>query len=283
MKNRAILQIIQAHDSAVGDMVVKQPFPSEQLNYPDPFVLLHHGKNIIPEDFHKRYAGVDPHPHRGFSPVTFVFEGAIHHQDSRGNDDTIYQGGVQWMHAGMGIVHSERPVQSGLQEIIQLWVNSPESHKKDQPSYQSVANEAMPKYQSEDGLITISVVSGTQFGLTGKIRPITPVASAMILGKSGGTVSFPITPGHQALLYVLSGKVKIGNHEIAAENMALFADEGDNFELEMLADTKAIFISGQPIGEKIIAQGPFVVNHEVQIMEAYRDYRMGKMGILIEN
>jgi redox-sensitive bicupin YhaK (pirin superfamily) len=282
MKMRNIAKVVFGRQHAMGDMYVRQPLPSESVSYLDPFVLLHHGQNEITEGFNLKHSGVGPHPHRGFAPVTFVYEGGVHHQDSRGNAGTVYKGGVQWMNAGMGIIHSERPAVSGMQEIIQMWVNSPAKNKMDQPAYFPLSAHEVPKFLNTDKLIEFAVVSGNLFDVQGPVRTLSPINSAMIVAKKGGKTAVPFSNNHNAFLYVLDGKVKINGREINAYNMVVFDNDGDGFELEILGDTKALFMSGEPIGEAIVAQGPFVVNEDIQIAQAYRDYRMGKMGILIE-
>jgi len=282
MKNRGISKVVFAQEQAMGEIMVKQPLPSNQVNYLDPFILLHHAENEIPEDFNLRHTGVAPHPHRGFAPVTFVFEGGIYHQDSRGNKGTVFTGGVQWMHAGMGIIHSERPAASGRQEIIQMWINSPAKNKMDQPTYFPLTAENTPQVSSEDQKVRLSIVSGNLLGTKGPIPTLTEINSAMVWAEKGGNIFIPFSEKHNAFLYVLSGKVKIEGREVDAENMIVFDKNGEGIQLEILENTRALFMSGEPIGENIIAKGPFVVSEEIQIMEAYRDYRMGKMGILIE-
>jgi redox-sensitive bicupin YhaK (pirin superfamily) len=282
MKTRKIAKVVFGRQHAMGDMYVRQPLPSESVSYLDPFVLLHHGRNDISEDFNLKHSGVGPHPHRGFAPVTFVYEGGVHHQDSRGNSGTVYKGGVQWMNAGMGIIHSERPALSGIQEIIQMWVNSPAKNKMDQPGYFPLKANEVPKFLSADKLIEFAVVSGNLFNIQGPVPTLSPINSAMIVAQRGGKTAVPFSEKHNAFLYVLDGRAKIDGREINRYNMVVFDNDGDGFEIEFLDDAKALFMSGEPIGEHIVAQGPFVVNEEIQIAQAYRDYRMGKMGILIE-
>jgi len=282
MKSRGILKVVFAQVQDMGEIVVKQPLPSSQVNYLDPFILLHHAENEIPEDFNLKYSGVAPHPHRGFAPVTFVFEGGVYHQDSRGNKGTVFSGGVQWMHAGMGIIHSERPAESGRQEIIQMWINSPAKNKMDQPTYFPLTAENTPQVLSDDQKVRLSIVSGNLLGKKGPVPTLTDINSAMIRADKGGNLFIPFSEKHNAFLYVLSGKVKIGGQQVDSQHMIVFDDNGDGIQLEILENTKALFMSGEPIGEMIIAKGPFVVSKEIEIMEAYRDYRMGKMGILIE-
>ena len=279
---RTIQHILPAPLMNMGGMKIRQPIPSQKLSYLDPFVLLHHGHNFLSEDEDPNHAGVGPHPHRGFSPVTFVFKGGVRHRDSRQNDSSIYEGGVQWMNAGMGIIHSERLL-TPEQEIIQMWVNTPTAHKMDQPTYYPLPKEQMPSTTSADGNITMNVVTGELLGLRGPIPIFTPINSAMIYSQAGGVITIPLPASHNAFIYLLDGYMRVGNtHRVTGKNMIVLNNDGDGITLEALEDTRALLMSGEPIGEEIVAQGPFVMNTDVQIMEAYRDFRKGKMGILIE-
>ena len=146
---KKVSQIIPAFDVNMGGIIVKQALPTQKVEHIDPFLLLHHGKFKFNPLAAAKHQGIGPHPHRGFSPVTFVVEGEVHHQDSRGNNQIASKGEVQWMHAGAGIIHSERPSeklieQKGQQEIIQLWINSPASSKKKEPHYQFIPKEQIP-------------------------------------------------------------------------------------------------------------------------------------------
>ncbi|RRB01177.1 pirin family protein [Larkinella rosea] len=280
---RTIQQLIPAPLMSMGELRVRQPLPSGRLSYLDPFVLLHHGHSFLKENENPDHSGVGPHPHRGFSPVTFVFKGGVRHRDSRGNDRSVFEGGTQWMNAGMGIMHSERPLSDEL-EIIQMWVNTPQSHKKDQPTYYPLLKEETPVFESEDGTVTVNVVSGELLGLKGPIPTFTPINSATLQLKTGGKIYLPLPASHNAFLYLLDGKLRVGDQtEVNARYMVVPENDGAGITLEALEDTRILLMSGEPIGEKIIAQGPFVLNNEVEVMEAYRDYRMGKMGILIED
>lgn len=130
MKTRTVSHLLYGEVVSMGGMPIRQPFPTNNVERIDPFLLLHHHKTTAGEPFE----GVGAHPHRGFSPVSFIFEGSLRHQDSRGNDSIISAGGIQWMNAGMGIIHSERPVDTEADlELIQLWINTPAAHKMDQP------------------------------------------------------------------------------------------------------------------------------------------------------
>ncbi|MGA0559814.1 pirin family protein [Larkinella sp. VNQ87] len=280
---RTIQQLIPAPLMSMGELRVRQPLPSSRLSYLDPFVLLHHGHSFLKENENPDHAGVGPHPHRGFSPVTFVFKGGIRHRDSRGNDRSVYEGGTQWMNAGLGIMHSERPLSDEL-EIIQMWVNTPMAHKKDQPSYYPLLKEETPSFVSEDGLVTVNVVSGELLGVKGPIPTFTPINSATLHLKTGGKIYLPLPASHNAFVYLLDGKLRVGEQtDVQARYMVVPENDGDGLTLEALEDTRVLLMSGEPSGEKIVAQGPFVMNSEIEVMEAYRDFRIGKMGILIED
>jgi hypothetical protein len=154
----------------MGGMPIRQPLPTQEVEQIDPFLLLHHANIKVPTHVEPDHAGVGPHPHRGFSPVTFIFKGGVHHRDSRGNDSVIYEGGAQWMNAGMGVIHSERPPvdiheRGGRQEIIQLWINTPAANKMDEPKYVPISGEETPEWISNDALATVKVFSGDVLGV----------------------------------------------------------------------------------------------------------------------
>lgn len=265
----------------MGELKVRQPLPSPELDYLDPFVLLHHGHMFFDPNDTLHKAGVGPHPHKGFAPVTFLFKGGVHHRDSRGNSKEVKGGGTQWMHAGMGIIHSERPTENE-QELIQMWINSPKKNKNDQPYYHPLTKEETPSFISEDKLTTINVISGNLLNIKGPIPTLSPINSATILTEKDAHVSFEIPETHNAFLYLLDGCISINGKEITGKNFIEFKKAGTTIEFTSIDPTRALFMSGEPIGEKIVTHGPFVMNSETEIMEAYRDYRMGKMGVLIE-
>ena len=233
--------------------------------------------------------GFGRHPHRGFSAISFIYRGGIHHRDSRGNDHVVYAGGTQWIHAGRGIIHSERPPEDihdlgGEAELLQVWVNSPAVHKMDQPHYYPATAEDTPTIVSEDGLTIVRVPAGEFMGKKGIIPTFTKVNTLMSEMKTGGSFTFPIPQHHNTLLYVLSGSVRVnGEQTVLAKEMVQFNQDGDAFTVEAITDTMLFVGSGEPLNEPIVAHGPFVMNTETEIMEAFRDYQMGKMGVLIEN
>ena len=273
----------------MGGMPVRQPWPTMRVEQIDPFLLLHHADIKVPKFIEPDHAGVGPHPHRGFSPVTFVFKGGVHHRDSRGNDSIIYEGGAQWMNAGMGVIHSERPPvdiheRGGRQEIIQLWINTPAAHKMDQPVYYPLTAEEAPKYVSEDKKVSLSLFSGELMGLKGPIPSHTKVNAATLLIGKDGKMDIELPSQHHALLYLLDGKIKLkGFGLVEGLNAIVLNNDGEGISFEGVEDTRALLLSGEPLNEKVTSHGPFVMNTQTEIMEAMRDYQMGKMGILIED
>ncbi|SHH96587.1 hypothetical protein SAMN04488109_6291 [Chryseolinea serpens] len=288
MKNRTVSRILYAQEVDMGGMPIRQPFPTQQVEQIDPFLLLHHADIKVPEHLDPDDAGVGPHPHRGFSPVTFIFKGGVHHRDSRGNDNVVYAGGAQWMNAGMGAVHSERPPRDiheigGRQEIIQLWINSPARHKMDQPAYYSAKKEDVPTYRSDDGKVTVNVFSGNLLGVKGPIPSNTEVNASTLEVKKGGKISIALPANHSAFLYLLDGKLTLeGFGLVEGLNAVMLNRDGEGVTLEGLEDTRVLLMSGEPLDEEVVSYGPFVMNTQTQIMEAMRDYQKGKMGILIE-
>ncbi|HRH60503.1 MAG TPA: pirin family protein [Chitinophagaceae bacterium] len=286
--NRTIKEIIYADMFNMSGFLVRQPIPSATIEQVDPFLLLHHADVKVPEHTPVNKSGVGPHPHRGFSPVTFIFKGGVHHRDSRGNDNIVYAGGTQWMNAGMGIIHSERPPhdifeKGGRQEIIQLWVNTPAAHKMDQPSYQPLTKEETPPIISDDKLATISIISGELNGVKGKIKPLSPVNTFTAEMKKGGKYFFEIPASHNAFIYLLDGEIKInGVQNGYGKHAIIFQNDGAGFHVEAIEDTRIFIGSGEPLNEPVASHGPFVMNSETELLHAFRDYQMGKMGVLIE-
>lgn len=289
MKNRSVSRLLYAHMVDMGGIPVRQPLPTHQVDQVDPFLLLHHADLQAPRHIEPRHAGIGPHPHRGFSPVTFIFKGGVHHRDSRGNDSVIYEGGAQWMNAGRGIIHSERPPadiheRGGRQELIQLWINTPAAHKMDQPMYFPVAADEAPEIISQDKLVTIRLFAGELMDKKGPAPSQTEVIAATMLLQPQGRVKIPLPQEHNVMLYLLDGEVNIGDYgRTEGLNLVIFKNDGDGITIEGIQPTRALLLSGKPLNEEVVSYGPFVMNTQTQILEAMRDYQMGKMGVLIED
>lgn len=285
---RTIKQIINAPKVNMGGIILDQPLPAGNIDQIDPFLLVHHWKRKHDGGKKQKDMGVGPHPHRGFSPVTFIFQGAVHHQDSRGNNSIIEAGGTQWMNSGMGIVHSERPTKEiaengGDFEIIQFWVNAPTTHKMDTPSYQPLNKLDTPLVMSKDKKIKVGVVAGELLGINGKIDTYSPLLALRLEIEKGGHMEIPIPEDYNAFMYQLDGALKINNDKpTVAKDLTWFNNDGKSIHIEGTENTRAILLAGQPINEEVSTYGPFVMNTQSEIMEAMRDYQMGKMGVLIE-
>ena len=285
---RSVQALLFAKEYPMGKLRVRQPFPSHYVDYPDPFILLHHADMKISEFFDPKNDGVGPHPHRGFSPVTFIFKGGVHHRDSFGNSSVVLEGGVQWMNAGRGIIHSERPPENihdlgGRQEIIQLWVNMPAENKMDTPAYYPLSADEMAVIEDPNGKFIIRVVTGILGDKKGKIPTLSPVNSATIDAQAGAEVKVNLPIDHTAILYLLDGEIEIPGYGSAEMHHAImFKNDGDSISFSVKKNTRMLLLSGLPLKEPMASHGPFVMNNETQLLEAMRDYQMGKMGILIE-
>jgi redox-sensitive bicupin YhaK (pirin superfamily) len=276
MKFRPVSQVIYAAAHEMGSLSVRQPLPSPELPYLDPFVLLHHAP---PKDF-SGGTGVSWHPHRGFAPVTFIFKGGLRHRDTQGNNATVMAGGTQWMHAGSGLLHDETPA-PGETELIQLWINSPARHKMDPPSYHPLTPEATPASVSPDRLVTLRVTAGELAGVKGPVRTLTPVNAATVHATRGGSMGIALPPTHNAFIYLLDGALRFADGTTASGlHQVVFATGSDGIQFEALEDTRGLLMSGEPIGETIVSYGPFVMNTNEEIRDAFRDYRSGKMGFV---
>jgi redox-sensitive bicupin YhaK (pirin superfamily) len=280
--------LIPAYDVNMGGILLKQALPTIKVDQVDPFLLLHHGKFTSRADAPAKQQGIGPHPHRGFSPVTFVVEGEVQHRDSWGNNQIAKKGEVQWMHAGAGIIHSERPSQAlaevnGSQEIIQLWINSPAHKKMTPPKYFHLEETQIPVFLSEDKAIRHKVIAGNYQELRGKINTESEVLVIWSESLNDGSQTFSIPEKYNAMIYVIKGEIKVSGYGLVdKECLLVFENEGTDIELSAKPDTQFLVLAGIPLNEKIAQQGPFVMNNATEIMEAMRDYQMGKMGMLIE-
>lgn len=287
MKNRSVARLLYADTIDMGGMPVRQPFPTQQVEQIDPFLLLHHHKTKMPEGVIPHKTGVDPHPHRGFSPVTFVFQGGVHHRDSRGNNSIVCAGGTQWMNAGRGIVHSERPPKDimergGVQEIIQLWINTPAAHKMDQPEYLPLLAENTPEVTGEG--VKVQVIAGEFEGIKGPVKTLSPVLALRLQLQEGASYTFRIPSDYNAFLYLLDGALQVAGFGLVdGLHQVVFNQDGESITVTAKKDTRSLLMAGKPLQEPVVASGPYVMNNQTEIMQAMRDYQMGKFGILIED
>lgn len=289
MKLRTVRKLLFAIQVEMGEIPVRQPLPNAGADYIDPFLLLHHHRSEMPAQSNVKDFGVGPHPHRGFSPVTIVYQGDVHHKDSRGNNAVIGAGGVQWMNAGMGIVHSERPSlefakRGGESELIQLWINTPGQHKLDFPSYFPMHREQIPVIHSPDGKIRIRVIAGNYNGTQGFDKTFTEMMILDVHLDEGSEYNFRIPDTYHLCLYNMDARIWVENFGIVEANyMVWFNSDGEQVHIKAQGTTRILVMAGVPINEPVQAYGPFVMNNQTQIMQAIKDYQMGKMGVLIED
>ena len=280
MKPRTSKKYTALQHFNVGPFRVKQPLPNDELAQVSPFLLLHHGG---PDHYepHSIHARLSPHPHRGFEPVTFVFNGQLHHKDSAGNEGFLKAGDVQWMTAGSGIVHSEGPSeefsnQGGEMEIIQLWVNLPRQHKMTTPKYQDIKKEQIPVFKQ--GGFDLHLVAGNYQHMKGPASTFTPILAMVMDCKEGAATNLEIPATFNVILYVLSGHVESGHVSLEQGNMAVYKHDGDFIQIHSHTNGKLLLLAGEPIHEPMVNYGPFVMNYAGEIKQAILDYEMGKMG-----
>ncbi|GGI57358.1 pirin family protein [Winogradskyella haliclonae] len=287
MKHNTIKRVGRSDMVNMGPIRLRQPLPTQQIDMVDPFILLHHyGPYKIDERSNPFDLG--PHPHRGFEPVTFLIQGEQLHRDSLGNESIVKAGDVQWTTAGRGIIHAEGPTKDfvrkgGTIEGIQLWLNLPAEKKMIQPKYQHAKYEDFNTILSEDTMVETRIIAGEINNEFGKIATQTPVNAFMIDAKANGSETIQFLNSHQGMLYLLNGKAKINNKETLElnENQFIqFNQDGNGFYIEALEDSLLLFLSGEPFNEPVKTYGPYVMNTQTEIMEALRDYQMGKMGFL---
>ncbi|KTC94656.1 pirin family protein [Legionella erythra] len=242
-----------------------------QNNY-EPFLLFDFFDSEDPLDF---MAGFPPHPHRGFETVTYLLAGQIAHEDNNGRHGLIGPGDVQWMTAGKGIIHSEMPQQAdGRLTGLQLWLNLPAASKWVEPSYQEFTADELPVEELPAGG-QIKVVAGeTRQGSRSPIHGIATKPLFLDISLSAEeTVSDVITNDHQALLFVLKGKIAVGRDVVMAHTLAVLSNGGDLLLRAMDGEARCLLIAAKKLHEPIARLGPFVMNTQEEVMQALDDFR----------
>lgn len=280
--------IVSSQKVNMGGVILDQPLPTQGLDRIDPFLLIHHWSDKLKGGQKQNDVGVGPHPHRGFSPVTFIFKGSVHHRDSIGNDEIVRAGGTQWMNSGSGLVHSERPgadlaEKGGDFEIIQFWVNSPASMKMKEASYQPLTKEDTPWVELDEGKVKVGVVSGEFQQEKSPIQSDSPLLVLRMEFKAGGQCTVPVTGSYNTILYSLGGELEINREKsIGSKDMVKFKREEGDIHIKANNDCDVILLAGEPINESVATYGPFVMNSQSEIIQALNDFQDGKMGQLKE-
>jgi redox-sensitive bicupin YhaK (pirin superfamily) len=279
---RTIKQIHKAAYSPIADLKTWSPLPSRNLQQIDPFIFLnHHG----PQTYKPGNQGLPfgPHPHRGMETVTFILDGDIMHRDTGGHESTITAGGIQWMTAGSGLIHAEVSSEEfkkkgGDLEILQLWLNLPASLKMTKPFYKGLQKKDIPSLSLDDGKVLVNLISGSWGAQQGAFESKSNVHLNTIYFKAGGSLELKIPVQHNIFFYVIRGRLKANGISIEALHLAEFENDDENLHIEAEYDSILLFGHAKPFNEPMVAQGPFVMNTEKEIEEAYEDYRQGKFG-----
>ncbi len=276
-KLRSLITGMPATDGAGVKLVrvIGQPALQEL----DPFLLLDAFRSDNPNDY---IAGFPSHPHRGFETVTYLLDGRMRHKDSAGNEGVIEPGGIQWMTAGRGIVHSEMPEQEdGRLEGFQLWVNLPASHKMTQPTYQEHDADNIP-LETRPGT-SIKVITGnTSQGTAGPVsQPLTEPLYLDVSLEANTTFSEALPEQHNAFVYVIEGSVTLETEQgestkVIRDQLAVLT-KGTVIDLHSQDQmARFLLIAGKPLGEPIARSGPFVMNSQAELQQAYMDYQSGQ-------
>jgi redox-sensitive bicupin YhaK (pirin superfamily) len=270
---------------------VRRAFAGVDLSDLDPFVHMDQMGEV-------EYAPGEPkgtpwHPHRGFETVTYIIDGIFEHQDSNGGGGTITDGDTQWMTAGAGILHIERPpehlvVSGGLFHGIQLWVNLPKAQKWAAPRYQDLRATEVSLLSSPDAGALVRVIAGEVAGHAGPGRTYTPMTMLHTTLAPGASLELPWREDFNALAYVLAGAGSAGVEKIAVSTGQLVVfGPGDAIRLEASkgqesrsAELEVLLLGGRPIGEPVAWYGPFVMNTKAELMQAFEDYQAGKLGTI---
>jgi quercetin 2,3-dioxygenase len=280
---RRIIREIPQH--WVGDgFPVRSLFSYQEENAFDPFLLLDYAG---PHKFSPSEAtrGVGEHPHRGFETVTIVYQGELEHRDSSGSHGTIGPGDVQWMTAASGVVHEEYHSQrfsraGGILEMVQLWVNLPAKDKLSTPRYQGLLADDIPCVSLADGGGTARIIAGEFQGTKGAASTFTPINVWDLQLVASAAVDLQIPAGHTPLIIAQTGRVRINEQPLEAVELAVLDRAGTQVRLEAATSARILMLTGQPIGEPVVGQGPFVMNTREEIREAIQDYQAGRMGQL---
>jgi redox-sensitive bicupin YhaK (pirin superfamily) len=281
---RGIDHIVAGVSTSDGDgvkltRVLQQPLQKRL----DPYLML----DAFGSDNAGDYIGGFPnHPHRGFETVTYMIAGRMRHRDSAGHEGLLQNGGVQWMTAGRGLIHSELPEQEdGLMEGFQLWLNLPAKDKMREPWYRDIQSEEIPEYTTAAG-VQVRVIAGASHGIEGAVRreDSEPLYLDITL-PPGAEFAQPLPDDHNALVYVFRESVWISGSEVPTRRMAILANEPGSDGVVLRAGAtnhspaRALLIAGRPLREPIAQYGPFVMNTQEEVKQAVHDFQNGKFGM----
>jgi len=279
---RKILQIITSQSTVEGGgFKVRRPFPTQHVDHIDPFLLL---DEMGPADYAPHKAvGAPSHPHRGFETVTYLLSGAMVHEDSIGTRAVIKPGGVQWMTAGSGVIHSELPADDmmalgGRMHGFQLWVNLSADRKMIPPRYQGYDADELAQTKLPNGGL-LKCVAGTVLGVTGPVETTSPMTYAHAAMQANETIEWIPDASHTALVHVFDGEVTVNDQKVVSGQMVVFERSTGAVKISTdVANVKnayLLILGGAPLNEPVVRYGPFVMNTRQEIVDAVNDYQNG--------
>ena len=281
---KAVETIHQASQTDYSGLLTYTALPNRNIPMErlDPFLFLnHHGV----QQYGPGNEGLPfgPHPHKGFETVTFIVEGELIHKDNTGFESNIKAGGVQWMTAGRGIIHSEQSSQEfkrngGTVDILQLWVNLPSRLKFSAPNYIGLQKDQVPELSLDGGKVILHPASGTWEGVKAPIQSLSDVNLTTVDFKQGSEWSLSIPGDHAVLFYVIKGSLTVNGERADAHDLVVFG-EGEGINVQATSDALILFGHAAPTHEPIVAHGPFVMNTRAEINQAFVDYQQGKFGV----
>ncbi len=269
----------------VGDgFRVHNFFPSGYKLKMSPFFMLDYNAKIEFSAINEP-RGVGVHPHRGFETVTIAYHGAVAHHDSAGNSGIIYPGDVQWMTAASGILHKEYHEEvfskkGGAFQMVQLWVNLPAKDKMSKPKYQALEHSEIAKVELPNNGGTIEVIAGNFNHTKGSASTFTPIEVYNARLNKGGKAIVTFPSNYNTAFVIIEGEIKVNGSIVKTDQLVHFKNEGEIIEIEALADSIVLMLSGEPINERITQYGPFLMNTPEEIQQALADYNEGKFGYL---
>lgn len=278
-KPRAVERLVAGESTSDGAGVKLTRVLAQSLQRRlDPFLMLDAFGTDNPRDY---IGGFPDHPHRGFETVTYMIAGRMRHRDSAGHEGLLQNGGVQWMTAGRGVIHSELPEQDdGRMEGFQLWLNLAAKDKMRAPWYRDIQSAEIPEFTTPDG-VTVRVIAGRSHGVDGAMqREVTEPLYLDIELPAGASFAQAVPASHNAFVYVYRGGLQTGGTHVPVQRMAIFENEAgsDGVAIKAPAASRALLIAGKPLGEPIAQYGPFVMNTNDEIRQAVQDYQSGKLA-----
>ncbi len=283
--SRAVTRVIASHPESAGTLPVRRALPERDRRAVGPWVFLDH---FGPFRAEPGVDGVGPHPHAGIETVTYLLEGRNEHRDSAGHEGIVEAGGAQWMTAGKGVVHAERPLAGGdgaaVQHGIQLWVSLPRAMKMMPPRYRALPADRIPVVRLPGA--SLRVVAGELAGAKGPAEPVMPLFLGHLTLAPGESVELDVCGGHEAGAYVIAGEGEFGSGaaRASAGELALFEDQGGPLAIAAggEAPLEVLLLGGVPAEGPLVFHGPFVMNSVEQARAAEIAYRSGRMGTLAE-